>query len=354
VEEGLSAGEPCATPAGEPRAPVPVAARPAHAGWLMYVGRRLLQTIPALLIIAVLNFSIVQLAPGDAADVLAGEAGGATPEYMAELRKQFGLDQPMPVQLGLYLKNVATLNLGYSFRNGMPVRDLVWQRLGPTLLLMGTTILFSVGVGMLLGIAAAGRPNTFRDQAISVVSLLSYATPLFWVGLMLISIFSLKLGWFPTSGMETIAAFHEGWDLLVDIAHHLVLPAITLSLFYMALYTRLMRATMLEQAGMDYVTTARAKGLTERRIIFRHILRNAVLPIVTMAGVQIGALLGGSVVVETVFGWPGMGLLAYQALFARDINLLLGIFFISACLVVVVNLIVDLLYGVLDPRIEMR
>lgn len=354
MEESLSAAEPRATPAGEPRGPLPEAARPAHVGWLMYVGRRLLQAIPTLLIIAVLNFSIVQLAPGDAADVLAGEAGGASPEYMAELRKQFGLDQPLPVQLGLYLKNLATLNLGYSFRNGMPVRDLVWQRLGPTLLLMGTTILFSVGVGMLLGIAASSRPNTFRDQAISVVSLLSYATPLFWVGLMLISIFSLKLGWFPTSGMETIAAFHEGWDRVVDIAHHLVLPAVTLSLFYMALYTRLMRATMLEQAGMDYVTTARAKGLTERRITFRHVLRNAVLPIVTMAGVQIGALLGGSVVVETVFGWPGMGLLAYQALFARDINLLLGIFFISACLVVVVNLVVDLLYGVLDPRIEMR
>jgi len=354
VEEGLSAGEPRAALAGGPREPLPAAAQRAHVGWLMYVGRRLLQAIPTLLIIAVLNFSIVQLAPGDAADVLAGEAGGATPEYMAQLRQQFGLDQPMPVQLALYLRNVATLNLGYSFRNGMSVRELVWQRLGPTLLLMGTTIVLSIGIGMLLGIAAAGRPNSFRDQAISVVSLLSYATPLFWVGLMLISLFSLRLGWFPTSGMETIAAFHEGWARVVDIAHHLVLPAITLSLFYMALYTRLMRATMLEQAGMDYVTTARAKGLTERRITFRHVLRNAALPIATMAGVQIGALLGGSVVVETVFGWPGMGLLAYQALFARDINLLLGIFFISACLVVVVNLLVDLLYVVLDPRIEMR
>ena len=343
-----------AAPAREPREPAPAAGRRAHLGWLMYIGRRLLQAIPTLLIIAVLNFSIVQLAPGNAADVLAGEAGGATPEYMAQLRQQFGLDKPMPVQLALYMKNVVTLNLGYSFRNNMAVRDLVVQRLGPTLLLMGTTIVLSIGIGMLLGIAAAARPNTLRDQAISVLSLLSYATPLFWVGLMLISVFSLKLGWFPTSGMETIAAFHQGWARVADIARHLVLPAITLSLFYMALYARLMRATMLEQAGLDYVTTARAKGLTERRITFRHVLRNASLPIVTMAGVQIGALLGGSVVVETVFGWPGMGLLAYQALFARDINLLLGIFFISACLVVVVNLLVDLLYVVLDPRIEMR
>ena len=354
MAEGLKEGQAHAAPGGDPRAPAAGAAATAHLGWLRYTGRRLLQAIPTLLIIAVLNFSVVQLAPGNAADVLAGEAGGATPEYMAQLRQQFGLDKPMPVQLALYMKNVVTLNLGYSFRNGMPVRELVWQRLGPTLLLMGTTIVLSIGVGMLLGIAAASRPNSFRDQAISVLSLLSYATPLFWVGLMFISLFSLKLGWFPTSGMETVAAFHQGWDRVADIARHLVLPAVTLSLFYMALYTRLMRATMLEQAGMDYVTTARAKGLTERSITFGHVLRNAALPIVTMAGVQIGALLGGSVVVETVFGWPGMGLLAYQALFARDINLLLGIFFISACLVVLVNLLVDLLYVALDPRIEMR
>jgi len=322
--------------------------------WLRFIGRRLLQAIPTILIIVTLNWCIVQLAPGNAADVLAGEAGGATPEYMAQLRHRFGLDKPKPVQLALYLKNVLTLNLGYSFRNNMPVRTLVLERLGPTLLLMGTTILFSIGFGVLLGIFAAVHVNTVRDHLISVLSLLSYATPLFWVGLMLISIFSLKLGWLPTSGMENIAMFYTGWKRVEDIARHLVLPAVTLSLFYMALYVRLMRASMLEQSGMDYVTTARAKGLAERRITFRHVVRNAILPIVTMAGVQIGALLGGSVVVETVFGWPGMGLLAYQALFARDINLLLGIFFISACLVVVMNLLVDVIYVMLDPRIELR
>lgn len=327
---------------------------PGPSRWLRFILRRLVQAVPTLLVIAVLNFGIIQLAPGDAADVLAGEAGGATPEYMAQLRQRFGLDQPKYVQLLVYVKNVLSLDLGYSFRNGMPVRDLILQRLGPTLLLMGTTIVFSIGLGVLLGLAAAAWVNTWRDNLVSVFSLLSYATPLFWVGLMLIMVFSLKLGWFPTSGMETIAAFHEGWDSVVDIAHHLVLPATTLSLFYMALYTRLMRAAMLEQWGMDYVTTARAKGLTERRIAFRHVLRNAVLPVVTMAGVQIGALLGGSVVVETVFGWPGTGLLAFQSLFARDVNLLLGIFFISACLVVLVNLLVDLIYFALDPRIEVR
>lgn len=319
--------------------------------WPRYVLRRGLQAIPTLLIIAVLNFCIVQLAPGNAADVLAGESGGATPEYMEQLRHRFGLDQPKPVQLALYIENVATFNLGYSFRNNMSVRDLILQRLGPTLLLMGTSIILSIGIGVLLGVWAAARVNTPSDHAISVLSLLSYATPLFWVGLMLIKLFALNLGWFPTSGMETVAMFYEGWERVIDIAHHLVLPAITLSLFYMALYTRLVRAAMLEQSGMDYVTTARAKGLTERRIIFGHILRNAILPVVTMGGVQVGALLGGSVVVETVFGWPGMGLLAFQSLFARDINLLLGIFFVSACLVVLVNLMVDLIYFALDPRV---
>ena len=169
---------------------------------------------------------------------------------------------------------------------------------------------------------------------------------------MLIVVFSIKLDWLPTSGMETVAAFHEGWTRVADIARHLVLPAVTLSLFYMALYARLMRAAALEQAGMDYVATARAKGLSEARITLTHVLRNAILPVITMAGVQMGALLGGSIVVETVFAWPGLGLLAYQSLFARDLNLLMGIFFLSASLVVVANLAVDLLYTLLDPRIQ--
>jgi peptide/nickel transport system permease protein len=286
--------------------------------------------------------------------VLAGESGSATPQYMAFLRHRFGLDQPLYVQYLDYLKNVVSLDLGYSFREGMPVRDLILQRLGPTLLLMGTTIVLSVGIGILLGLVAAGRPNSWRDNLISVFALVSYATPLFWVGLMLIVLFALHLGWLPTSGMTNIAAFYTGWQKAGDVARHLILPAITLSLFYMALYVRLMRSSMLEQSGMDYVVTARSKGLTERAITYRHVLRNASLPIVTMAGVQIGNLLGGSVVVETVFGWPGIGLLAFRALFARDLNLLLGIFFVAACLVVIVNILVDVIYSLLDPRIRLR
>jgi peptide/nickel transport system permease protein len=318
-----------------------------------YVLKRLVQAIPIILAIVVLNFFLLQLAEGDAVDVLAGEAGSATPEYMAELRVKFGLDQPLIVQLGVYLKNVVSLDLGYSFRHDMPVSQLVLDRFIPTLLLMTSTILLAVGFGIVLGLIAASGLNTWRDTVISIFALITYATPLFWVGLMLIVVFSLKLGWFPTSGMENFAMFYEGWDRVVDIAHHLVLPTITLSLFYLALYTRLMRASMLEQAGQDYVTTARAKGLTERRIVFVHVLRNAILPVVTMAGVQVGALIGGSVIVESVFAWPGLGMLAFEALFARDLNLLLGIFLLSAVLVVAINLIVDIIYSTLDPRIEM-
>jgi len=321
---------------------------------LRYVLRRLAVALPTILTIVVLNFALLHLAPGDAADVLAGEAGSATPEYMAQLRQKFGLDKPLYVQLAVYLERVATLDLGYSFRHNMTVTELIGSRLGPTLLLMLTVFALSVGLGVLLGAVAARNLNRWRDNLISTLAVLAYATPVFWAGLMLIVVFSIKLGWLPTSGMETVAAFNEGFARVRDIAWHLVLPAVTLTLFYLALYTRLMRASVLDQYAMDYVTTARAKGLTERQIARRHVLRNAALPVVTMAGIQIGGLLGGAVVVETVFAWPGLGLLAYESLFARDINLLLGIFFVSAILVVVVNLAVDVIYSLLDPRIELR
>ncbi len=317
-----------------------------------YVLRRLLLAVPVVFAIVVLNFLLLHLAPGDAAQVLAGEAGSASPEYIAQLRQRFGLDRPLALQLLLYAKNVLSLDLGFSFRHNLPVLDLIAGRLWPTLLLMLTTLVVSVVTGIVLGLLAAARAGSWQDTLISILALVSYATPLFWVGLMLIVVFSLKLDWLPTSGMETIAAFYDGWTRVADIGRHLVLPALTLSLFYMALYVRLMRAVMLEQAGMDYVTTARAKGLSETRITLSHVLRNAVLPVVTMAGVQVGSLLGGSVVVETVFAWPGLGLLAFQSLLARDLNLLLGIFFLSACLTVAVNLAVDVVYTLLDPRIN--
>ena len=321
---------------------------------LNYLLRRLLQAIPVLIAIVVLNFMLLQLADGDAVDVIAGEAGSATPEYIAQLRESFGLDQPWYVQLGHYMVNMAQLDLGYSFRQDAPVLDLIMTRLGPTLLLMVSTLVLSATFGCFLGLLAAVGLNTWRDNLISIFALVSYATPLFWVALMFIVVFSIHLHWLPTSGMETIGAFYEGWDRVFDIAWHMILPVTTLSLFYLAAYTRLMRASMLEQRGMDYVMTAQAKGLPERVVTYRHILRNALLPVITLAGVQTGSMLGGSVLVESVFGWPGLGMLAYDALFSRDLNLLLGIFFTCACLVVIMNLCVDLLYTFLDPRIDLQ
>lgn len=319
-----------------------------------YISKRLLQAIPIILCIITINFFLLHLAPGDAVDVLASESGSATPEYLAELRAKYGLDRPIVVQFYFYIKNVLALDLGYSFRNDMPVLDLIVSRAGPSVILMGTTLIASLSLGVLLGLLAATRFRSWADNIISVFALVSYATPLFWIGLMMIVLFSIKLGWLPTSGMQTFGAFHEGLDQILDIARHLILPATALTLFHMALYTRLMRASMLEQANMDYVTTARAKGLTEWMIIFKHVLRNALLPVVTMAGIQIGNLIGGSVVIETVFAWPGLGLLAFESLFARDLNLILGIFLLAALIVVAINFLVDILYSLLDPRISLR
>jgi peptide/nickel transport system permease protein len=268
------------------------------------------------------------------------------------LRHKFGLDQPLWVQFLAYLRSVVTLDLGYSFRNDESVASLILQRLGPTLLLMTTAFVVAVVVGSLLGLLAGTKRNSFRDSAISALVLLASATPTFWLGLMLIVLLSIQLGWLPTSGFETIGAFAEGWAYVADVARHLLMPALSLALFYLALYARVMRASVIEQSRMDYVMTARAKGQTERGIVFGHMLRNALLPVITMAGVQAGNLIGGSVIVEAVFGWPGIGTLAFDALQGRDFNLLLGIFLVSAVVVIVINLLVDLAYSALDPRIE--
>lgn len=319
-----------------------------------YVSSRLFRAILTLFCIVLLNFLLLQLAPGDPATVLAGELGGATPEYVQDLRQRFGLDRPLAVQLALYVKNVVNLDLGYSFRNNAKVSDLILERIPATALLMGLALVVSLIFGVALGVVSSLRVNSLLDNVISTLAVIAYATPLFWIGIMLVLIFSVWLDWFPAAGMENVVEFYEGPRRIVDIAHHLVLPCLTLALFYMAVYARLTRATMIDQQGLDYVTTARAKGLTERKIRMLHVLPNAALPVVTMAGVQIGALLGGSVVVETVFAWPGLGTLAYQALIARDLNLLLGIFLLCAIMVVLVNILVDVLYIVIDPRIKAR
>ena len=318
-----------------------------------FVARRLAQAAPTVVLIVIVNFLVLHLTPGDIVDVLAGEAGAATPEYVAMLRQRFGLDRPLVVQLGSYVWGVLTLDLGFSFRHNMPVAQLILQRLPATLVLMTVSIGLAITLGVLLGAVAARHVNRPVDGAIAILALLSYATPTFWIGLMLIVLFSVKLGWLPTGGMMTIGANLTWGGRVLDVAHHLALPAASLTLFYAALYTRLMRATMLEVYGQDYVRTAHAKGLAESRVTYHHVLRNALLPLVTMVGVQVGSLLGGSVLVESVFSWPGLGRLAFEAVQQRDYNVLLGILFMSSLLVIAVNLVVDLVYALLDPRIEL-
>jgi peptide/nickel transport system permease protein len=318
-----------------------------------YIVERLLRGLPIVFAIVVVNFFLIRLAPGDAAQVLAGEAGAASAEYMEQIRRQFGLDQPLYLQFFRYMKNLATFDLGYSFRHGREVSSLILERIGATALLMGAAMAISVTAGIVLGAVAAMRDRSVLGHLIVIFAVVSYATPLFWIGLMLIIVFSIQLGWFPTSGIVTVGADYTGWRAGLDVLHHLVLPAVALSCFYMALYTRLMRASMLETLGQDYIRTAKAKGVGERSIMKTHALRNAVLPVLTMVGVQVSGMLGGSVIVESVFGWPGLGLLAFESLFARDINLLLGIFFLSSILVVVTNAVVDVVYTIVDPRIAL-
>ena len=321
---------------------------------LRLVGQRLLKAIPLILAIVICNFVLLKLAPGDAAEVLAGEAAAGTAEYLAELRARFGLDQPVHMQLWHYIVKLATLDLGFSFRHNQTVLSLILDRLPATLLLMFSGMGLAVVVGAALGILASQRVNQLRDNIISVFAILSFSVPVFWLGLMLIVVFSVNLGWFPAGGMETMASGKRGVVRMLDILQHMVMPVTTLGLFYVALYTRVMRASMLEVFNQDFVTTARAKGLSESRITLRHVFRNALLPMVTLIGVQFGTLLGGSVLVETVFSWPGLGRLAFEAVFQRDINLLLGILLMCSVLVVLSNILVDVMYSQLDPRIRIR
>ena len=316
-----------------------------NARLLRYLLRRLLQAGVSILAITLLGFVLIHLTPGDPVDVLAGEFGAATPDYLARLRHDYGLDQPLLVQFLDYLKNVAQLNLGYSFRNDMPVLDLIFTRLPATLLLMTTSIALSFIAGLVLGVIAARHVNRFADNVISILALL-------WFGLMAIVLFTVKLRLLPGDGMFTIGANYGLLGATLDVIRHLILPAASLALFHLAVYTRLMRASMLEVYGLDYVRTARAKGVSPRNVAWRHVLPNAILPMVSMVGVQIGPLLGGAVLVETVFGWPGLGRLAFDAILQRDYNLLLGILLFSSTLVVATNFVVDLLYSWLDPRIE--
>ncbi len=319
---------------------------------LALAGRRLLASLPTLLIILVGLFLLLQLAPGDTVDALMAQMGGGDPVQMEQLRQFYGLDAPVAVQLGRYLLRLLSFDLGFSAIYGQPVVQVIGERLPVTLLLMGSALCFSFAAGTALGVLAARRVNRWPDTLISTLGLVFYATPSFWFGLMGIVLFAVNLGWLPAGGFEEIGAGHAGLARVADIAWHLVLPTATLALIFLATYLRIMRAAMLEVMTQDFIRTARAKGLGETGVVVRHALRNALLPMVTLVGLQAGTMLGGSVVVESVFALPGLGRLAYESVVQRDLNTLLGIVFVSALLVIVVNFAVDLIYARLDPRIS--
>lgn len=310
--------------------------------------------VPTAIGIVMLNFLLLQLAPGDAADVLAGEAGAATPETMRALRAHFGLDQTVLQQLVAYLNNLAHFSLGFSPRFNLPVVDLILQRLPGTLLLTLTALVIALAVGIGLGAVMASFRGRLLDRFVSIVTLLLYSLPNFWIALMLIVFFSIKLGWLPTGGSQTVGVAMTGWAGIIDQMRHVVLPATSLALFYIAIYARLTRAAVLEVLSQDYVRTAAAKGLTPLTVMIGHVMRNAMLPITTVAGMHVGGLLGGTIVIETVYSWPGLGRLAFDSVMGRDFNVLLGILLLSSLLVIAVNLLVDLLQAWLDPRISER
>jgi peptide/nickel transport system permease protein len=301
-----------------------------------YVLRRLWQSALTLAGVSVLVFVILRVLPGDPAKMLLPD--GAPQSAVDELNRQLGLHEPLHVQYALFLRSVFRGDFGQSFQYRAPALQVVTERLAATVQLALAALLITVSVGVSLGIVAAVRRGTRYDYASTILAVLGQSLPNFWLGIMLILLFGVALRWLPTSGFES-------W-------RHLILPAVTLAAFPMALVARLTRSSMLEILGRDFIRTGRAKGLTERAVILRHALRNAAVPLLTVLGLQIGTLLGGAVITESVFAWPGMGKLVVDAIFFRDFPVVQTVLILSATIFVVINLLVDLLYTVIDPRIR--
>lgn len=320
--------------------------------------QRMIQRVAnaALLLIAVLvlNFTMMHLAPGDIADTISQSMGGADATVMQQIRAEYGLDQPFLFQLKTYITKVLHFDLGYSYFYNQPVTTLILEKLPATLLLVISAQLLALVLGILMGVYAARNRNGFFSFLVTLFALLGYSAPVFWTGILLLIAFSLKIQWFPVAGMVDVTISGGFFTRALDIAHHLFLPMITLASIFIALYSRLCRASVMEVLGTDYVRTAKAKGLPERSVVYKHALRNALAPVVTLAGLQFSAVVSGAVLVETVFSWPGLGSLALQSIIARDTPTILGILFFSALVVIVGNLLTDIVLRMLDPRIASK
>lgn len=301
-----------------------------------YIVRRLLLTIPVLFGVALLVFSIVRLLPGDPATAIAGPQ--ATPEFIAQIEAQYHLDRPIPVQFGIFLRDLVRGDLGRSTFSRRPVATEIRERFPRTIELTLAAMLVASLIGIPAGIVSAVRRNSLFDNLSMIVALLGVAAPVFWLALMLQLLFAVNLGWLPATGHGTLA--------------HLIMPAITLGLATAGLIARITRSSMLEVLRMDYITTARAKGLSERVVIARHAFKNAMIPVVTVMGLQFGILLGGAVLTESVFAWPGVGRLLVDSILSRDYPVVQGTVMLLALTFVMINLFVDILYAFLDPRIS--
>ncbi len=312
--------------------------------------RRAVFSAIVVLVVVLLTFGLLRLAPGDPAELLAGEA--ASPEYVKIVRETYGLDKPVYVQLAIYLSGILRGDLGYSISFSRPVFDVILERLPQTILLVGSAIVIALLLGIGLGILSARKPYGVQDTLISAVTLTLYSTPVFWLGMMLILVFALWIPIFPTGGYFTVGVEHNPVGLALNVAWHLVLPACTLAVFFLALYTRLTRAGLLDALSSNYIVGARAKGVPERTLLYKHALKNALLPIVTVAAIQIGLMVGGVVLTEGVYSWPGVGQLLIQAVRYRDYTLVTGIFLITAVSVSIANLAADIIYAIIDPRIR--
>lgn len=322
---------------------------------IYYILKRLLNMIPLLIGITLITFLVMQLTPGKPSDRLTDLNVKISAEAKEQLIKLYGLDKPWYVQYGQWLKRIVRLDFGKSFRDDRPVIRKIAERLPWTILLNILTMGFIFIVASLIGIFSAVRQNTLFDKGMTVFVFVGFSTPSFWFGLLLMILFGLKLGWFPISGVYSLN-FDElsFFGKIIDVAHHLVLPVVTLSLLGLASLSRYMRSSMLEVIRQQYIAAARARGLSERTVIFKHALRNALLPIITILGLSVPDIIGGSVIIETIFAYPGIGRLGYDAIMARDYPVVMGILTIVAFLTLFGNLLADIMYAWVDPRIRYK
>ncbi|HKU97323.1 MAG TPA: ABC transporter permease [Vineibacter sp.] len=318
---------------------------------LPFLLSRIAWGILIVIAILVLNFLIIHTVPGDPLQALLGDFP-VPPGHAEKIRADFGLDQPLITQLGLYLGNLVQGNLGFSFANRAAVLDLILMRLGPTILLMVPALIFAAVFGIMLGVAAAPRAGSFRDSALTAISLFGYSVPVFWLGQMLVIVFAINLGWLPAQGMRSMREQLVGFDAVLSTLRHLILPGFSVMIFYIAIVARVARASVIEALHQDYVFTAKAKGLSQRYILWNHVLPNAMIPVATVIGYSFGHSLTGAILVETVFAWPGIGSLFITSITNRDYPVLQGIFLLAAVSVVVINICTDILYATLDPRVR--